>query len=131
MPQLALTTALTQTIVDHAPGCRPDADPSITMLAIMAYLVEGLQSHRGVVNDGSSVASRVVQALFAYDDPEPLVVRVHGERWQRVRTLADAEPDARIFTLDDATGVIAVGAGVHGRVPSVERISPPVEFQSV
>jgi hypothetical protein len=116
---LALTTALNQTMVDHAPGwiARPDADPSITMLAIMAYLAEGLQSHRGVVNDASSVASRVVQALSAYDDPEPVVVRVNGERWQRVRTLADAEPDARIFTLDDATGVIAFGDGVHGRVP--------------
>jgi hypothetical protein len=87
------------------------------MLEIMAYLAEGLRAHRGVVDDGSSVASRIVHVLDAYDDPEPIVVRVNGERWLRVRTLADAGPDARIFTLDDATGVIAFGDGVHGRVP--------------
>jgi hypothetical protein len=116
---LALTKALNQTMVDHAPGWndRNDADPRITMLEIMAYLAEGLRPPRDVVDDGSSVASRIGQARDAYDDPEPIVVCVNGERWQRVRTLADAEPGARVFTLDDATGVIAFGDGVHGRVP--------------
>jgi hypothetical protein len=116
---VALTKALNRTMVDHAPGWtdRSDADPGITLLEIMAYLAEGLRLHRGVVGDGSYGASRIIQALDADDDPEPIVVRVNGERWQRVRTLADAEPGARVFTLDDATGVIAFGEGVHGRVP--------------
>jgi hypothetical protein len=116
---LALTSALNQTMVDHAPGWtdRNDADPGTAMLEIMAYLAEGLRLHRGVVDDGSSVASRLLRALDADADPESIVVRVNGERWQRVRALADAEPGARVFTLDDATGVIAFGDGAHGRVP--------------
>jgi hypothetical protein len=116
---LALTKALNQTLVDHAPGWtdRNDADPGITMLEIMAYLAEGLRVHRGMVDNGSSVASRIVQLLAAYEDPGPIVVRVSGEQWQRVRALAETEPGAPVFTLDEATGVVAFGNGEHGRVP--------------
>jgi len=115
----ALTTALNQTMVNHAPGWtdRQDGDPGVTMLEIISYLADGLRLHRGTVDDISYVTSRIVQALDAYDDPEPIVVRVNGERWHRVRTLADAEPGARVFALDDATGVITFGDGVHGRMP--------------
>ena len=36
-------------------------------------------------------------------------------RWDEVATLATAEPDARVFTLDPATGVLTFGDGRAGR----------------
>ncbi len=116
---LHLTTALARTMRDHAPGWtdRNDADPGITMLEMLAYLAEALQFRRGLVAGGSGAASRIVQAVDAYEDDEPIVVRVNGKRWERVRAIADAPPDAGVFTLDETTGVIAFGDGVHGRVP--------------
>ena len=116
---LALTQALSRTMAQHAPGWtdRSDADPGITLLEILAHLAEGLYSHRGVVEGGSSAASRIAQALDAYDDAQRIVVRVNGERWERVGTLPDAQPEARVFTLDDATGTIVFGDGVRGRRP--------------
>jgi len=116
---LQLTTALNRTMADHAPGWtdRSGADPGITLLEIMAYLAESVLYRIGVVPGGSTVASRIVGALDAYDDPDPIVVRVNGERWQRVRAIADAPPGAGVFTLDGATGVIAFGDGIHGCLP--------------
>jgi hypothetical protein len=116
---LTLAKALNRTMMDHAPGWtdRNDADPGITMLKIIAYLAEGLRLHRGALDDSSSVASQIVHALDPYDGAEPIAVRVNGERWQRVRSLAGAAPGARVFTFDEATGVITFGDGVHGRVP--------------
>ena len=116
---LPLTRALARTMRDHAPGWtdRNDADPGITMLEMLAYLAEALQFRRGLVAGGSGAASRIVQAVEAYEDDEPIVVRVNGQRWERVRAIADAPPDAGVFTLDETTGVIAFGDGVHGRVP--------------
>jgi hypothetical protein len=116
---LPLTQALDRTMRDHAPGWtdRNDADPGITMLEILAYLAKELQFHRGPVAGGSGASSRIVQALDAYEDDDPIVVRVNGEQWERVRAIGDAPPDASVFTFDETTGIIAFGDGVHGRVP--------------
>jgi hypothetical protein len=115
----ALTQAVARTMAHLAPGWtdRNDADPGITLLEMLAYLAEGLQRERGVVDDGSSAASRIIQALDDYDHAEPIVVRVNGERWQHIATLADAQPEARVFTLDEATGTVTFGDGVRGRMP--------------
>jgi glutathione S-transferase len=43
--------------------------------------------------------------------------------WQRVIDPADAEPTARVYALDDATGEIRFGDGRHGRIPPVGRDS--------
>ena len=116
---LALAKALNQTMIDHAPGWtgRNDADPGITMLEVMAYLAEGLRRNAGVVHEGSSAVARTIESLDAYEGLKPLTVRVGGEAWQRVQSLADADPAARVFTFDDASGVIGFGDGVHGAVP--------------
>jgi hypothetical protein len=116
---LALTNALTRTMTDYAPGWtnRNDADPGITILELIAYLAESLQYHRGVVDNGSASALRTIQALDAYDATEAIAVRVDGKQWRRVGTLADAPPDAPVFTLAESTGVIEFGDGVHGRRP--------------
>lgn len=116
---LTLTQALARTMNDHAPGWtdRNDADPGITMLEMLAFLAEGLQLHRGVVDRGAPAASRIVEVLEAYEDNEPVAVRVNGERWERAGTLIDRGPDARVFTLDPATGMVVFGDGVHGTRP--------------
>jgi hypothetical protein len=117
---LTLTEALTRTMNDHAPGWtdRNDADPGITMLEMLAFLSEGLLFRLGVVDRGAPAASRIVEALQAYEDEDPVAVRVNGERWERVESLVDRGPDARAFTLDPATGLVTFGDGVHGRRPA-------------
>jgi hypothetical protein len=117
---LTLTEALTRTMNAHAPGWtdRNDADPGITMLEMLAFLSEGLLLRLGVVDRGAPAASRIVEALQAYEDEEPVAVRVNGERWERVESLVDRGPDARAFTLDPATGLVAFGDGVHGKPPA-------------
>ena len=115
----ALTKALNQAMIDHAPGWteETDADPGVTVLEIMAYLAEGLRLNARPAHGRSFVAARIIEALAAHEEPEPIVVRVDREPWQRVPSLADADPGARVFTYDDVRGVIAFGNGVHGAVP--------------
>ena len=117
---LSLTEALTRTMNAHAPGWtdRNDADPGTSMLEMLAFLSEGLLFHHGVVDRGAPAASRIVDALQAYEDGEPVAVCVNGERWQRVGTVVDSGPDAPVFTLDAATGLVAFGDGVHGKRPA-------------
>ncbi len=116
---LTLTQALARTMNDHAPGWtdRRDADPGITLLEMLAFLAEGLHRHDGVVDGGASAASRVVEALQAYEERETIAISVNGEPWDRVETLLDRGPDARVFTLDPATGRVVFGDGVHGKRP--------------
>jgi hypothetical protein len=114
-----LSKALNQTMAAHAPGWtdRNDTDPGITILEVMAFLAENVLYRTAPVDGGESAASRIVQALDGYEEREPIVVRVNGERWERVGTIANAPPDAAVFTLDESTGVVTFGDGVHGRVP--------------
>ncbi len=94
---LTLTQALARTMNDHAPGWtgRNDRDPGITVLEILAFLAEGVQLHHGVVNGGAPVASRIVEALQAYERKESVEMSVKDERPVRVATLDDRRPDAR------------------------------------
>lgn len=116
---LSLTQALARTMHDHAPAWtdRNDADPGITMLEMLAFLAEGLQRHRGVVDGGAPAASRIVRALQADDGGEAIAVSVNGARWERVETLIDRAPDAHVFTLNPATGTVVFGDGVRGKRP--------------
>jgi hypothetical protein len=65
---LTLTNALNRTMNTHAPGWtdRNDSDPGITLLETLAFLAEGLQLRRGIVDGGERAASRVVRALQGY-----------------------------------------------------------------
>lgn len=44
-------------------------------------------------------------------------VRVDGVEWVEVASLAASSADARVYTIDDATGVVTFGDGTHGAVP--------------
>lgn len=116
---LSLTHALTQTMRSHAPGWTDgnDSDPGITMLELIAYLARSLRLHGTPSEDLSSAAAHAIGMLEAIADREPVAVFVNGERWQRLDLLADAGPNGAVFTLDQSTGEITVGDGVHGRVP--------------
>jgi predicted phage baseplate assembly protein len=56
--------------------------------------------------------------LFELDAEDETVSREAGRRrWEEVATLAGQRPDARVFVLDAATGVVAFGDGRVGRAP--------------
>lgn len=114
-----LSKALNRTMAVHAPGWtdRNDSDPGITILEVMAFLAENVLYRAGPVGGGESAASRIVQVLDRYDEREPVVVRVNGQRWERVSSFADTSFDAAVFTFDASTGIVAFGDGKHGRVP--------------
>lgn len=47
-------------------------------------------------------------------------VTVDGRRWKQLGSLAElgqASPDSQVFALDDATGAVRFGDGVHGARP--------------
>ena len=61
-------------------------------------------------------------------DPER--VRSHDEslpgdwvQWTRVTDPGDERPDARVYALDEATGVVTFGDGLHGMIPPIGRDS--------
>lgn len=116
---LTLTRILTRTMNDHAPGWteQNDRDPGVTVLEMLAYLADGLPLHHGVVKGGTSAASRAIEALQAYADDESAAVRVNGQRWTRVETLDGHGPDARVFILEPATGLVTFGDGKQGARP--------------
>ncbi len=47
------------------------------------------------------------------DNEEPIVTPP-VMRWTRVDSLADADPEARVYVLDPANGIVLFGDGVHG-----------------
>lgn len=115
----SLTRALRQTMRSHAPGWTEanDSDPGITILEVFAYLAENLQFRDAPGTAVSSAAARAIAALERLADGEPVAVVVNGQPWQVVDSLANAGPDAAVFTLDPSTGEITFGDGVRGRVP--------------
>jgi hypothetical protein len=116
---LTLTEALSRTMRAHAPGWtdRVDADPGITMLEMLAFLAEGLRTHRGLVASGSPTTARIIEALSGYDEPDPIAIRVNGTLWRRVDAFAEAGADDLVYVVDLATGTVTFGDGVHGRRP--------------
>ena len=116
----SLTRALRQTMRSHAPGWTDgnDPDPGITILEVLAYLAENLRFREAPGIAASGAAARAIAALERLADREPVTVVVNGEPWQVVDSLANAGPDAAVFTLDPSTGEITFGDGVHGRVPA-------------
>ena len=116
---LSLTSALREIMRAHAPGWTDShhSDPSITILELITYLAENLRLDETSSDGLSAAAARAIQALERVVDREAAVVVVDGERWERVDTLADAGPDAPVFTFDEWSGEITFGDGVHGRAP--------------
>ena len=115
----SLIHALAQTMRSHAPGWTGgnDSDPGITIAELFAYLAESLRVHGTSSGELSSAAARAILALEDVADREAVAVSINGERWQHVDSLAAAGPNEAVFTLDQSTGEITFGEGVHGRVP--------------
>lgn len=115
----ALVRALDRTMAAHVPEWteRSDHDPGVTALEVAAYLAEGLRLDHGAIDGGASAAARIVDALDIYDDRDPIVVRVNGERWQRADDGSGEVSDGQTFVLDEDTGMVRFGDGERGRVP--------------
>lgn len=102
----ALAKALDRTMAAHVPEWteRSDHDPGVLALEIAAYLAQGLRLDQGEIEGGASAAARIVDALGIYDDRDPIVVRVSGERWQRAHDGSGEVSDSQTFVLDEDTG---------------------------
>src|SRR5262245_10147019 len=51
-------------------------------------------------------------------DSATVSLRVNGDEWRRVRSLAEAGPDDEVFLFDAATGRVSFGDGTHGKAPA-------------
>ena len=55
---------------------------------------------------------------------------LNQDLWRHVESLADAEPDAKVFTLDPQTGEIRFGDGEHGARPPNGAATIQAEYQT-
>ena len=70
----------------------------------------------GIASDGS--AAQTFEVLYPPVAPRSVRVVIDGQVWNRVRSLAAAAPDARVFTLDAEHGQVGFGDGENGALPS-------------
>ena len=68
------------------------------------------------VLDGSLVLE-VDEGIEAFEDAEADVAAAGFRRWHAVETLAGQPPDARVYVLDPAAGIISFGDNQTGRAP--------------
>lgn len=66
------------------------------------------------------------QALLADDDLSVVSdvasdLRGHWVRWRQVTDVADAAPLERVYSLDETTGEVRFGDGIHGMIPPTGR----------
>lgn len=71
---------------------------------------------RASVSTGA--AAQQVDVPYPPVVPGSAVVHVAGEAWRETDDLAAAGPEDRVFTIDDTTGRITFGDGVHGVIPA-------------
>ena len=97
-----------------------DSDPGVTLVSLLAYLAEQLESRSAELPASSRAAAARIGLQLARLDPDdaPVSVHVDGELWHAVSDLASAAPDAAVFTLDAANGALHFGDGVRGRRPA-------------
>ncbi len=117
---MALQRAIATAMAVHVPDWTDDQqhDPGIAVLEVMAYLANELVARDALSHAAaSSWTSRIIDALSGVDDDAGVDVRVNGERWSRVESLAVASPDAPVYSVDD-NGTVRFGDGDHGRRPA-------------
>jgi hypothetical protein len=114
----ALQQALAQIAV-RLPGWTGGrgGDPGVTLLELSAVLVEELVSRGAITEGGLPAVSRIEDALSSLAWRTGPEVSVDGERWEYVASLAEASPDARVYSIDHETGILIFGDGTHGRRP--------------
>jgi alpha-L-arabinofuranosidase len=66
----------------------------------------------------TGAAAQQVDVRFPPVVPGTTVVSVDGEPWRETADLAAAGPDDRVFAVDDESGRITFGDGVHGAIPA-------------
>ena len=117
-------TDLLRMLLERIPARTPawtdgsDGDPGITLVALLAYLVDRLDGLQPLPETTRAELARIGARLVALDRSDDSVdVQVDGVRWSAVSNLANAEPDADVFALDRERGEIQFGDGVHGRRP--------------
>ncbi len=118
-------TLLLRTLREQAASAEPawtntnDADPGVTLVSLLAYLSEQLESRSAELPAASrSEAARIGEQLARLDpDDAPIRVQIDREPWHPVSDLATAAPDAAVFALDAEDGTIRFGDGIHGRRP--------------
>lgn len=97
-----------------------DSDPGVTLVNLLAYLAEQLESRAAELPASSRADVARLGLQLARLDPDDAPIRVHvdGEPWQAVSDFAAAAPDAAVFAVNDADGTIRFGDGVRGRRPA-------------
>lgn len=119
-------TLLLRTLREQASTASPgwtdsnDADPGVTLVSLLAYLAEQLESRSAELPASSRAAAARIGLQLARLDPDDASVSVHvdGEPWQAVSDLAFAAPDAAVFTVDTDSGTLKFGDGLRGRRPA-------------
>jgi hypothetical protein len=96
-----------------------DGDPGITLVTLIAYLVDRLDGLQTPLPDAARAElARIGARLVALDrSDDPVEVQVDGVCWSAVSNLSNAAADADVFALDRESGEIQFGDGVHGRRP--------------
>lgn len=119
-------TLLLRTLREQAAPASPawtdpnESDPGVTLVDLLGYLAEQLESRSAELPAPSRAEAARIGLQLARLDPDDAPVRVHvdGEPWHAVSDLANAAPDAAVFTLDATDGTIRFGDGHRGRRPA-------------
>jgi hypothetical protein len=114
-----LEPAVRDAIAARAPGWVDENvhDPGITLLELMAFVIEELVAWRSIDPDRAAPSlARIGDALSRLEGDSPYDVSIDGERWTRVATLAEAGPDDRVFSVNEE-GELTFGDGSHGKQP--------------
>jgi alpha-N-arabinofuranosidase len=73
---------------------------------------------RAPTSVSSGAANQLVYARYAPVLPGSETIYVAGVAWQRVTSLASAASTDSVYQINDATGAIQFGDGVHGAIPA-------------
>jgi hypothetical protein len=114
--ELALRHAIAGQIPDWTDGSQHD--PGITVLEVLAYLLEAAVSYTTIDHErAASAVARISDAASRLEVPVTADVTVDGDRWTSVARLNDVGPEDRVFSLDP-DGRVVFGDGVHGQRPA-------------
>lgn len=84
------------------------------------------------LNSQASAPTRSASDSQAAAGVQPLIpeLYVNQDLWQHVESLADAEPDARVYTLDRESGEVTFGDGKHGAAPPDAPVTAQATYQT-
>lgn len=80
--------------------------------------VVGYADRSSSAADSTGAAYQSFYVAFPPVSPGSQTIFVGGQQWTEVSSLADAAATDDVYTIDDATGRITFGDGVHGAIPA-------------